>query len=507
MTRLLSVDLFAGGGGASLGMSEALGSPVDVAINHSRTAIAVHRANHPQTRHLTTDIFSPEARPSLVIGNRRVGDLWASPDCTDHSNAKGGVPNREEGKDTRFLAWVVVDWAREVRPERIYLENVPEFEKWGPIIEVQGKRRRDPARLGQTFRQFVGSLELLGYQVEWRTLTACDYGAPTKRRRLFLIARCDGLPIRWPEPTHGPGLLPYRTAAECIDWSIPCRSIFGRRRPLAEKTMWRIAQGLRRFVFENPEPFIIQVNHGRWEDRSASMHQPLSTVTASRRGHALVAPVLIHSGNGERTGQRARTYDLHEPLGTVMATGQKHALVMAFLAKHFGGVVGQELPRPMGTVTARDHHSLAAVTLVNYRGTDEEHPGCSDVGGPLPTITARGTHVAEVRAFLTAYYGEDHAPGCGQPLTAPMRTLTARQRLGLVTVDGIDKQICDIGLRMLRAHELKAAQFGRFAAAYDLSAARTQEAQVMLIGNSVPPEVAQAVVRANTCGQRTRRAA
>lgn len=223
---LTTGDLFAGFGGASIGVEGGTGKPVGFAINHSPTAIAVHQANHRQTRHIITDIFSKESHPRLVVGKRHVTDLWASPDCTDHSNAKGGVPIRESGKDTRCLAWVVVQWAREVRPDRIYLENVPEFEKWGPLIKVGRKFKRDPERLGETFMQFVGALELLGYAVEWRAQYACDFGAPTRRKRLFMVARCDGEPIVWPEPTHGPGLLPYRTAAECIDWSIPCPSIF-----------------------------------------------------------------------------------------------------------------------------------------------------------------------------------------------------------------------------------------------------------------------------------------
>lgn len=507
------VDLFAGGGGASVALEAATGEAVDVAINHSEVALAVHRANHSATRHLVTDVFA--AAPREVVGRRKVEVLWASPDCTDHSNAKGGVPDRSEGKDTRYLAWVVRDWARDVRPRTIFMENVAEFEKWGPLIEVQIKHgpragewvwARDPERIGETFRQFVGSLELLGYRVEWRVLDASQFGAPTKRRRLFIVARCDGLPITWPDPTHGPGLLPLRTAAECIDWNIPCPSIFTRKRPLAEKTLWRIAQGLKRFVLDNPRPFIVKVNHGRWEPRHESIDEPLSTVTASRRGHALVAPTLQHSGNGERPTQAARVYDLHQPLSTVMATGQKHALVAAYLAKHFGDplrrtgggvVVGQDLGQPLGTVTSRDHHSLAAVTLAHYRGTDESHPGCWDVEQPLPTVTASGIHVAEVRAFITAYYSADRAPGHGQPLTAPMRTLTTRARLGLVLVEGVAHQIVDIGLRMLRPHELLRAQFGEHAEGYDLSAAKTQEDQVMLIGNSVSPPPAIALLRAN----------
>jgi DNA (cytosine-5)-methyltransferase 1 len=561
------VDLFAGGGGASVGMEAALDRPVDLAINHSPPALAVHRANHPRTRHLEADIW--EVRPREATGGKRVSVLWASPDCTHFSVAKGGQP-REQG--IRSLAWVVVDWAREVRPAVIFLENVQEFRGWGPL-DSNGKPIK--ARMGETFRKWHRQLEQLGYQVDHRILDASLYGAPTRRRRLFLVARCDGQPIRWPEPTHGPGKLPLHTAAECIDWSIPCPSIFERKRPLAEKTLWRIAQGIRRFVLENPRPYIVgvggragqshpipvdqpigtvtakndravvaphlvKVNHGKRDHRGEQLDMPLTTVTAERRGHALVAPslvqvnhgddgrtgdrfhsveaplgtvtasggsralvapTLVQTSYGERPGQRARYLDLHQPLGTVVAQGQKHALVSAFLAKHFGDpnradggggvVIGQELERPIGTVTARDHHSLAAVALAKLRGE------CSgaDPAEPMPTITAGGWHIAEVRAFLTAYYGTDGTGG--QDLFDPMRTIPTRHRLGLVTVEGADYQIVDIGMRMLEPHELLRAQFGRFAAGYDLSPAKTKTAQVRLIGNSVAPDVAEAVVRAN----------
>lgn len=466
----LIVDLFAGGGGASTGIEAALRRPVDVAINHSETALAVHEANHPQTRHFVSDVF--DISPKLATGGRPVALLWLSPDCSHFSNAKGDVP-RDQG--IRSLAWVGVRWARDVRPQVIALENVREFLTWGPLGP---DGRPDKARKGETFARWRASLEQLGYRVEHRILDASEYGAPTKRKRLFVIARCDGQPIRWPEPTHGPGRLPLRTAAECIDWSLPCPSIFlspqeGRalnvRRPLAEKTLWRIAQGIRRYVIDNPQPFIVQHDGERW------------------------APTLVQTGYGERPGQAARALDLHEPLGTVVAGGQKHALAYALL-KHYGGVVGQPIDAPTSTITATDHHGLAAVTLAKFRGTDPSQPGsCPDA--PLPTISAGGVHVAEVRAFLTAYYGSDSTGG--QLVTEPLRTLTAKHRLGLVTVAGVDYQITDIGLRMLEPHELLRAQFGEYAETYDLSAARTKGDQVRLIGNSVCPHVARAVVEVN----------
>lgn len=487
----LVVDLFAGGGGASVGLEAALGRPVDVAINHDAVALAVHRANHPRTRHLEADIW--EVRPIEATRGQPVDVLWASPDCTHFSIAKGDVP-RKHG--IRSLAWAVTRWAKDVHPKVIFVENVSEFRGWGPLAP-NGKPDRD--RMGETFEQWARRLRRLGYVVDYRVLDASLYGAPTRRRRLFIVARCDGQPIHWPVPTHGPGRAPLHTAAECIDWSLPCPSIFERERPLADKTLWRIAQGIKRFVLESPSPFIVKVNHGKRDPRGESLDEPLTTVVAQRRGHALVAPSLVQMGYGEDEhrnggkGQKARALDIEQPLGTVVAGGRKHALVSAFLAKHFGGVVGQELGRSLGTVTARDHHSLAAATLVKMRGTNHS----ADVAAPAPTLTAGGNHIAEVRAFLTAYYGSDGTVGKGQSLDEPTRTVTAKERLGLVTVEGTDYAIVDIGMRMLEPHELLRAQFGRFAPSYDLSAARTKTAQVRLIGNSVCPEVAEAVVRVN----------
>ncbi len=441
MSAGIVVDIFAGGGGASTGIEAALGRPVDVAINHDPVALAVHRANHPGTHHLTADVW--EVRPREATGGRPVDVLWLSPDCRHHSRAKGSKPKSDS---VRSLAWVAIRWAADVRPRIIFLENVPEFEDWGPLNEQE---MPDRARRGLTFRRWCGRLRGLGYHVEHRILDASEYGAPTKRRRLFIVARRDGRPIRWPEPTHGDrGRRPLRAAAECIDWTLPCPSIFDRKKPLADKTLARVAAGIRRFVLETPTPYVV--------DGAAN--------------------ALIQTGYGERNGQAPRVLNLMEPLGTIVAGGSKHALVSAFLASHYGGEVGIPLTRPMRTITAKDHHGLVHTVLSNAPGSQV-------------------FRVAEVRAFLTAYYSTG-SPG-GQSVLEPLRTVTTRHRLGLVMVAGDEYQIVDVGLRMLRPHELLAAQFGRFAAGYDLSAAVTQSAQIRLVGNSVPPEVAESLVRAN----------
>jgi DNA (cytosine-5)-methyltransferase 1 len=423
----LIIDLFAGGGGASTGIEAALGRPVNFAVNHSAVAIAVHAANHSKTEHFIKDVF--EVKPEEVTKGRPVGLLWASPDCTHFSVAKGDVP-RNQG--IRSLAWVVVEWAKSVQPRVICLENVREFQGWGPL---GSDGRPDKAKTGETFKEWVSALKLCGYSVDWRILDASEFGAPTKRRRLFVVARGDGIPIAWPESTHGPGKLPVRTAAECIDWSIPCPSIFGRKKPLAEKTLARIAEGIKRFVIENPSPFIIGNQQGI--DNSKD--------------------------------------------------------VAAFITKHFSGVYGHELTKPIGTVTAIDHHSLTVACLAKFRGTGKNQPMSCSVEQPLPTISAGGIHVAEVRAFLTLYYGCESS---GQSLNSPLRTVTSKDRLGLVTVAGHEYQITDIGMRMLDPSELLKAQFGPFADSYDLSAAKTKTAKVRLIGNSVCPQVAEALVSA-----------
>lgn len=506
----LVVDLFAGGGGASTGIEQAIGRHVDIAINHDPEAVSLHEANHPQTRHFVSDVF--EVDPITVCGTQPVGLLWASPDCKHFSKAKGGKP---VSKKIRSLAWVVVKWAAAVRPRVICLENVEEFQTWGPLGQ---DNRPCPQRKGQTFARWKRQLERMGYTIEHRELRACDYGAPTIRKRLFLVARCDGQPIVWPEATHGAPdslpvrqkkLKPWRTAAECIDWSVPAPSIFERSKPLADATCRRIAKGIIRYVVDAPEPYIV--------------------------GNA--AMTLVQTGYGEREGQAPRALDLGKPLGTVVA-GQKHALVQAFLAKHYTGVVGSDLNEPMATVTSVDHHSLVAAHLVHMGhgegkdGTKRFSHGVRDTAQPLNTVTAngmpagvvtshmlklrgdnvgsstdeplhtisaQGTHHAEVRAFLVKYYGTDQDPQLGEPL----HTVTTKDRFGVVIVKGEPYAIVDIGLRMLTPRELYRAQGFPESYAIDKGAdgrPLTKTAQVRMCGNSVCPPLARALVAANYAG-------
>ena len=476
----LIIDLFAGGGGASLGIEQGIGRAVDIAVNHDPDAIALHKANHPASQHFCESVF--KVNPVTVTRNRPVGLLWASPDCTHHSKAKGGKP---VNKKIRGLAWVIVKWARRVRPRAIMLENVEEFQDWGPLT-----KDGHPCQLrkGQQFNEFVNQIRRLGYKVEWRILRACDYGAPTIRKRLFMIARCDGLPIVWPQPTHGQGLLPYRTAAECIDWSIPCPSIFERKRPLAENTLRRIARGIVRFVLEDAQPFIVPLTH-HYDVRGTSIHEPMRTVTGAHRGElALVAPAILVNTSGHGPG------DVRQPLHTV-TTGGHHALVAAFLAKHYGGNYtgpGIDPRTPVSTITAHDHHAVVAAHLLSHHGTTRRH---GDLREPVPTLCAGGTHASLVAALMAPYYGSGSGKS-GRDIREPTPTVTSKDRLQLVTVtiDGESYVLADIGMRMLQPRELFRAQ--GFPATYKIEGF-TKTAQVRMCGNSVCPPVARAIVEAN----------
>ena len=464
--RGVVVDLFCGGGGASEGIRRATGACPDVAINHNEHAIAMHAANHPRTIHAQEDVWA--VVPRWEARGRAVDILWASPQCTHFSRARGGVPCSDQ---QRSQAWVVVEWARAVRPRCIIVENVPEWLTWGPLDEAG---QPDPARRGETFRAWVQALEDLGYAVDWRVLKACDYGAPTSRTRIYLVARCDGDAPSWPEPSHGPGrALPWRTAADCIDWDLPCPSIFlspqearaaGCRRPLAEATLRRIAEGVRRYVLDCPRPFLLGHTHG---GRLRPLDRPFPTITTSNRGEvALVAPFLTATWNGETKGQRPRTHDPQAPMPTVTAQGSQGAVVAAFLDKLHGSArAGQPVDAPAPTISA---------------------------GGGRG-----GGHAALVVAFLAHYYS---GGGQGQGLADPVHTVTTHDRHALVTVqiDGEPYVITDIGMRMLSPRELARAQ--GFPDSYILTGTRAQ--QIERIGNSVCPDVAEVLVRAQLVAER-----
>lgn len=569
--REIIVDSFAGGGGASTGIEMALGQSPDIAINHDPEALSLHEANHPTTRHIAHDVWKVD--PIAATGGAPVGLMWASPDCKHFSKAKGGEP-REKG--IRDLAWVVVRWAEQVWPRVILLENVEEFQTWGPLTD---ERQPCPVRKGETFRRWVGELQRLGYAVEWRELRACDFGAPTIRKRLFLVARRDGRPIVWPEPTHGSPdsegvasgrLKPWRTAAEIIDWSIPTPSIFltreegraiGVNRPLAEATMARIAKGVERYVLRAAKPFVVGVggrmgqSDARPVDRPVqtvtakadsclavpflspithsgaprvnAIDEPVRTITTAHRGEqALIAPLIVKNNFGEKPH-----YAVEEPVRTIVAGGQHHMLVSAHISRQFGASVGSDAVEPIGTVTAGGGGKSAVVAAflaqhnVGVVGHDVREPvstltgkGCQqavvevsaglvdlhgsdrrgrDVADPLPTVTAGGWHAAEVRAFLIKYFG---AAEHGQAADDPLHTVTAKPRFGLVTVEGADYEIADIGMRMLSPRELYRAQ--GFPDDYRIETGHdgrrlTKTAQVRMCGNSVSPMVAKALVAAN----------
>lgn len=530
----LIVDNFAGGGGASTGIEMAIGRSVDIAINHDPDAIAMHTANHPNTLHYCESVFDVD--PVQATAGRPVDLCWLSPDCTHFSKAKGSKP---VSKLIRGLGWIAVRWILKTKPKVLALENVEEYQGWGPVIEdADGNCFPCPDRKGETFKAFVAVLttginadhpalkeccELLGitdpsplvkglgYKVEWRELRACDYGAPTIRKRLFMVARCDGRPIVWPAPTHGkPGskevkaglLKPYRMGAECIDFSLPCPSIFSRKRPLAEATMKRIAKGLVRYVIENPTPYFINTRNGErdgQQPRTRDINEPYWTITAQGSQGALVTPELVPFITEHANASSQRNMPADEPLRTQCAQvkGGHFALVSAFLAKHYGGNYtgpGASLEDPVPTITTVDHNALVSSHLLKLRGT------CKDgqtVTEPMPTITAGGNHVAEVRAFLLKYYGNEVD---GADIAGPIGTITTRDRFGLVTVNGIDHVIVDIGMRMLQPHELFKAQ--GFPDDYIIDRdsygkPMTKKAQVARCGNSVPPPFAEALVRAN----------
>ncbi|EGN5549999.1 DNA cytosine methyltransferase [Salmonella enterica] len=650
--REIIVDNFAGGGGTSTGIEMAIGRSVDIAINHDPNAIAMHTTNHPNTLHYCESVFT--VKPKIVTAGRPVALAWYSPDCRHFSKAKGAKPVE---KSIRGLAWIELRWGLEVKPRVMMLENVGEFRTWGPLLA--GEMRPDPERTGETFEAFIGMLTTgiqadhpalaecceflnisldsedaarlvkgLGYTVEYRELRACDYGAPTIRKRFFMVARCDGQPVTWPEPTHGDPkseavisghLKPWKTAAECIDWSIPAPSIFARKKPLAENTLKRIARGIQRFVIDSEQPyivpFIVKCNHTSSKSeydcfRGQGLPEPLQTITKKHsyavavphltkfrtgatgqnvtdpvptitagsstrpggNGHALgivetaltpflagnggseyqakprpldkpahtilkqsraclVAPViarqfggsvghradepsatitaggggksqlvtstLIQMGYGERPGQEPRVLRLDNPLGTVTAGGNKFATVSAFLAKHYGGNYtgpGVGLDEPAHSVTTVDHHAVVASHLVKLRGTCRDGQRTDE---PAPTITAGGLHVGEVQTTLAVdEYDEQRA----QLVLAFLRKYCGEDCTGLVTIGGVVYRIVDISMRMLQPRELYRAQGfpDWYVIEHDFRGVKyAKDKQVARCGNAVPPQFAEALVRAN----------
>lgn len=552
-TDELIVDNFAGGGGASTGIELATGRIVDIAVNHDRAAIEMHEKNHPYTRHFCEDVW--EIDPRKVTQGRPVALVWCSPDCKHFSKAKGGTP---VSKKIRGLAWVAVRWAATVRPRVIILENVEEFMTWGPIKDGQPIKEK----AGQTFRSFVNELKKLGYAVDWRVMRACDYGAPTSRKRFFLIARCDGQPIIFPEPTHGDKkpLKPYKTAAECIDWRIPCKTIFGRNKPLSVNTLKRIARGLDKFVIRSPRPFIMQMNY---ENAPQSVDDPLSTITAVNK-HFAVDPVLTPYVMSNNTGNAP--HGANEPLPTI-TTGNRNFVVSPYLSKYYGGEkqAGADVGKPLPTITAIDHNALAAVSLTSRYGNGEDGRG-REIDKPLPTVTA-GDHNQLLGATLVKYYtGEDNVQDVAQPLHTvtteprfallashiatfrrgmdgqsvgePLSTITAKAghhaevrtyltKLGsgdallgkwnevrellnayagykiaadeilIIEIDGVQYFISDVAMRMLEPHELAAAQGFPPDYVLKVSDSYSKSAQIARIGNSVCPVMATVLVRAN----------
>ena len=540
----LIVDNFAGGGGASTGIELATGYSVDIAINHDPEAIKMHKANHPNTKHYCENVWAVD--PVKACGGHPVALAWFSPDCKHFSKAKGGKP---KDKNIRGLAWVACRWAGLVRPRVIMLENVEEFKTWGPL-----GRRHHPikSKQGETFRKFVQQLTDLGYEVEFRELVAADYGAPTMRKRFFMIARCDGKPIVWPEPSHAPadsdevkaGLLkPYVGAYTQLDFSLPCPSIFdtseeikekyGIRavRPLAPKTMERIARGLKKFVLDNPEPFIVPIGYGErkgqaprvhdiekplptivgsgkhylcepymvqigqtgfTKDRSKDVKEPLTTIV-SKNEHCLISPTLIQYHSETAQGE-VRGQTIEDPIMTVDGSN-RYGLVTSFIHKYYGGNYqgnGSDIKEPWHTITTLERNAMCAVNLIQMNN----HCDGRDVKEPIPTITAGDGHFGEVRAFLIKYYGQ----GTGQDIKAPLDTVTAQDRFGLVTINGVDYQIVDIGLRMLEPRELYGCQ--GFPEDYIIDHDYTgktypRSEQVRRCGNAVCPPIPAALVRAN----------
>ncbi len=516
------VDNFAGGGGASTGIELATGRPVNIAINHDPDAILMHKTNHPYTEHYQESVWDID--PKEVCAGRKVGLAWFSPDCKHFSKAKGGKP---VDKNIRGLAWIVLKWAGTVRPRVIILENVEEFQTWGPVRNGKPVKSKS----GTTFEQWKSQLKALGYEIEHRELRACDYGAPTIRKRFFLVARCDGKPIVFPKPTHAPldspevksgKLKPYKSAADCIDFTLPCPSIFDRKKPLAVNTQRRIARGLDKFVIIEAKPFIVHIGNGerkgqfprvqdidkpvstvvssckqyfctpylssiKFNNEPTAITNPLQTITAVN-SHSLIAPALIQY-HSETAKAEVRGQSLDKPIMTVDSS-PRYGVFIPYLSKYFGGVVGADITKPMPTVTSIDHNALTMPFLTQYYKGSEHNADvrdplntitvqprhflctnyltilrnnmdCCSIDEPLNTITTSGAHFANTKVYVKKYNS-----GCNLGNWNKVRELLntytdwnlANDEILIFNINGVKYFIFDIGLRMLQPKELYMAQ-------------------------------------------------
>ena len=593
----LIIDNFAGGGGASVGIELATGRPVDIAINHDADAIAMHSVNHPYTQHFHEDVFA--INPEEVTGGRPVGIAWFSPDCKHFSRAKGNKPVEHK---IRGLSWVIIKWAMSsVAPRCIFMENVEEIQTWGPLItDADGKSRPDPERSGETFKAFVGMLsdgvapdcpalaeaceflkiergsaeeqrliKGLGYKLEFRTIRACDLGAPTIRKRFYLVARNDGKPIVFPKATHGKGkgLKPYRTAAECIDWSIPCPSIFERKKPLVKNTLRRVARGLDKFVIKNPKPYILEMN---FDNPFQDVDRPMSTQTSANH-HYLITPELVECshkngpgvhgvdapmntqtgkacfavetpfltpiGYGEHKKQAPRVNSVNEPVSTVVSSCKQYLTAPALLQYHSeqskGEVRGQKITEPIMTVDGSPRYATIAANIVHYYG-GADHASKSDapiptvttlprhylcasnlcvlrknmdgksLDEPMPTLTTSAGHFAEIRTYLLPVDSTQdlyHWNEVRKLLNEYADYSIKENEILIIEIAGIPYFIGDIGMRMLKAEELKLAQ--GFPVDYIIDIERhigkkySEAKQIARLGNAVCPPVATALIRAN----------
>ena len=554
----LIIDNFAGGGGASIGIELATGRPVDIAINHDADAIAMHAVNHPYTQHYQEDVFAIE--PWEVTGGRPVGIAWFSPDCKHFSRAKGNKPVEHK---IRGLSWVIIKWAMsDVAPRCIFMENVEEIQTWGPLItDADGKSRPDPERSGETFRAFVGMLtdgvspdcpalaeaceflkierggadearliRGLGYQLDYKVLRACDYGAPTIRKRFYLVARNDGKPIVFPEATHGKGKgkKPYRTAAECIDFSLPCPSIFERKKPLVRNTLRRVARGLDKFVINNPKPYIMEMNYdnpfqdvekpmstqtsanhhylitphlvqANYENPPQAADKPLSTQTAVNK-HFCVTPFLTPIGYGENKKQAPRVNSATEPLCTVVSS-HKHFLTSPYLMQYYGGSdQWSKSDAPLPTVTTKHRHFLCASNLCVLR----KNMDAKSMDEPVPTLTTSAGHFAEIRTYLIPVDGAQDLyrwDDVRKLLNEYAGYSIKEDEVLIIEINGVPYFIGDVGMRMLKAEELKLAQGFPKDYVIDIEPyigkKYNETKQIARLGNAVCPPVATALIRAN----------